>query len=162
MNYFKNNNNEIYAYDNEQVQQGYGKDMEELLSPIFNGKVLIGHKNISQVELKPDGSYATYYNEDGTINTELELAHDTKNLLQSIESSIQGMLDDKAKEFGYDNIVAACSYAGYPNKYQEEAVKLGTWRSDVWDKAYELQSSMTEVPTVEEVLNQLPKYEEIV
>lgn len=27
MNYFKNKNNEIFAYDNEQVKQGYGKDL---------------------------------------------------------------------------------------------------------------------------------------
>lgn len=27
MNYFKNNNNELFAYDDEQVKQGYGKDM---------------------------------------------------------------------------------------------------------------------------------------
>lgn len=27
MNYFKNTNNEIFAYDNEQVAQGYGKDL---------------------------------------------------------------------------------------------------------------------------------------
>ena len=27
MNYFKNTNNEIFAYDDEQVKQGYGKDL---------------------------------------------------------------------------------------------------------------------------------------
>jgi len=27
MNYFKNTNNEIFAYDNSQVKQGYGKDL---------------------------------------------------------------------------------------------------------------------------------------
>ena len=48
MNYFKNNNNEIFAYDNEQVAQGYGKDLvpiteEEMkiltyVAPIINPK----------------------------------------------------------------------------------------------------------------------------
>ena len=41
MNYFKNTNNEIFAYDDEQVKQGYGKDLtpiteeekDELLAP---------------------------------------------------------------------------------------------------------------------------------
>ena len=27
MNYFKNKNNEIFAYDDEQVKQGYGRDL---------------------------------------------------------------------------------------------------------------------------------------
>lgn len=30
MNYFKNENNEIFAYDDEQVKQGYGKDLIKL------------------------------------------------------------------------------------------------------------------------------------
>lgn len=72
MNYYKNNNNKLFAYDDEQILQGYGADLTELESPIWNGSILAGHKNISQVETKEDGSYATYYNEDGTIDTDKE------------------------------------------------------------------------------------------
>lgn len=48
MNYFKNKNNEIFAYDDEQVEQGFGKDLtsiteEEMktltyVEPIINPK----------------------------------------------------------------------------------------------------------------------------
>ena len=116
-----------------------------------------------------DEGYFEYVGEVPTYNIEYQtlvfnddvitVTTDTSKLAELIESRIQTMLDTKAKELGYDNMVSACSYAGYPNKFQEEAVKLGTWRSNVWDKAYELQASMTEVPTIEEVLNQLPKFE---
>lgn len=30
MNYFKNNNNKVFAYDDEQVKQGYGKDLTSI------------------------------------------------------------------------------------------------------------------------------------
>jgi hypothetical protein len=114
---------------------------------------------LSDLSVDADNNYYKYYNQDGTPNTEKILQEDTKNLLESIESSIQDMLDKKAQELGYDNIVSACSYAGYDNKFQVEAISLGKWRSNVWDKAYELQNSMTEVPTIEEVLSQLPSFE---
>jgi len=35
MNYFKNKNNEIFAYDDEQIEQGYGSD----LTPITESDV---------------------------------------------------------------------------------------------------------------------------
>ena len=35
MNYFKNENNEIFAYDDEQIEQGYGSD----LTPITEADV---------------------------------------------------------------------------------------------------------------------------
>ena len=30
MNYFKNKNNEIFAYDDEQIEQGYGSDLTQI------------------------------------------------------------------------------------------------------------------------------------
>jgi len=36
MNYFKNTNNEIFAYDDEQVAQGYGKDLTALTQAEFD------------------------------------------------------------------------------------------------------------------------------
>jgi hypothetical protein len=84
MNYFKNNNNEIFAYDDEQVSQGYGEDLTELESPIWNGSILAAHKNISQVETKEDGTPYTYYNEDGTpdlVKEEDKIYNDKWNLV---------------------------------------------------------------------------------
>ena len=38
MNYFKDNNNKVYAYDDEQVAQGYGKDLISLpLGEFYDG-----------------------------------------------------------------------------------------------------------------------------
>lgn len=35
MNYFKNEKNEVFAYDDEQVKQGYGKDLTKLTDKQF-------------------------------------------------------------------------------------------------------------------------------
>ena len=74
MNYFKDENNKIFAFDDTQVIQGYAEGLTILEKPIWNGKVLVGHKKISKVQKKEDGSYATYYNEDETIDVVKEEA----------------------------------------------------------------------------------------
>jgi len=80
-----------------------------------------------EYEMQEDGTRYSIYKadkENGVYVPDLEaiMAKDTKNLLQSIESSIQSMIDAEAKKLGYDNIVSACSYAGYDNEFQEEAI----------------------------------------
>ena len=75
--------------------------------------------------------------------------------------AIQVHLDAKAVEKGYDNIVSACSYAGYPNPFQAEGVVYGTWRANVWTKGYEIlaqvQAGERPLPTIEELLAELPE-----
>lgn len=45
MNYFKNNNNEVFAYDGEQIAQGYGKDLTQLESgEFFDGSYIKPYK----------------------------------------------------------------------------------------------------------------------
>ena len=62
MNYFKNNNNEIFAYDDNQIKQGYGKDLtgiteEEMktltyVEPIINPKLEGEVYNLNNVDYK--------------------------------------------------------------------------------------------------------------
>ena len=78
----------------------------------------------------------------------------------SMESAIQEHIDNEAKARGYDNIVSACSYAGYPNVFQTEAISLGNFRSACWTKAYEVQASIDtgtiSIPTIDELILMLP------
>lgn len=74
-----------------------------------------------------------------------------------IEQAIQSMLDAKARELRYDNIMSARSYAGYVNTFQSEAQALAVWCSECWKKAGELEATGN-VYTVEEVLAQMPSY----
>ena len=114
----------------------------------------------SLLQTKEDGSYYTYYNVDGTADTAKIMLEDKANTLQAMESAIQEYIDSQAKNRGYDGIVSACSYAGYTNEFQTEAVSLGVWRSAVWTKAYQVQADVEAVtipmPTVDELIAMLP------
>ena len=74
-----------------------------------------------------------------------------------IEQAIQKMLDDKAKELRYDNMMSARSYAGFDNPFQTEAQALAVWCANCWLVAGQMEAS-GEVYTVEEVLAQMPAY----
>lgn len=80
----------------------------------------------------------------------------------SMESAIQNHIDSQAKSLGYDSIVSACSYAGYANEFQDEAIALGVWRSAVWTKSYQVQADVEDgtipMPTVDELIGMLPAY----
>ena len=100
------------------------------------------------------------YNQDGTADTVKIMLEDKANTLQAMESAIQEYIDSQAKNRGYDSIVSACSYAGYTNEFQTEAVSLGVWRSAVWTKAYQVQADVEAgtipMPTVDELIAMLP------
>lgn len=80
-----------------------------------------------------------------------------------INNTIQAYLDTKAKEFRYDNMMSARSYAGYTNPFQAEAQNLAVWASNCWVKAGEIEVAVKagdrDMPTIDEVLAELPVFE---
>lgn len=86
--------------------------------------------------------------------------------VKNVTELVQKTLDDKAKEKGYDNIISACSYAGFANTFQVEGQKFLVWRSSVWEMCYniltQVQNNSIQEPTIEVLLDMLPKYEEVI
>lgn len=87
-------------------------------------------------------------------------------LVEAFKEKIQEVLDTTAREKGYDNIVSACSYAGFDNPFRAEGEKFGKWRSEVWSKGYAILKDITEghrkLPkSFKEILDELPILEEI-
>jgi len=84
---------------------------------------------------------------------------------QSINNAIQIHLDTKAQSLRYDNINAIGKYVGYENDFQAEAEALGVWASSCWKVAGEIEADVKagnrDMPTVDEVLTELPTYEGI-
>jgi hypothetical protein len=79
-------------------------------------------------------------------------------------TAVQGLLDDKARERMYDNILSACTYATSTNpKFQAEGQACVEWRDLVWAKCYELMGQVEggtlPQPTVNELLDMLPTME---
>jgi len=80
--------------------------------------------------------------------------------IKNIEDSVQYLLDNEAKNKGYDNIISACTYASFTNPFQEEGQKFVEWRGNVWATCYqiltEVDSGTRSEPTWEELLVELP------
>lgn len=100
----------------------------------------------------------TYQYIDGQL---IETGTNTAIKIKAIEDLIQNMLNEKAIEHGYDSIISVCSYAGYTNQFQDEAVAFGIWRSDVWAYCYaeleKIQQGVRSEPTIDEFLLELPQ-----
>lgn len=108
MKYFKDSNNVVFAYTDEQVELAYNEEsgqsyldnFEEIENPILDGKVLEGHKNISQVATKEDGSFYRYYNEDGTPDTDKIMAEQTaSDLLNKVSEARAYLISTDHKFF---------------------------------------------------------------
>jgi len=93
---------------------------------------------------------------------EIDLVAQATAQAKSINNAIQNHLDTKAQEFRYDNMMSARSYTGYTNAFQAEAQALATWASECWVVAGEIEADVEagtrEMPTVDEVLAELPVY----
>lgn len=83
-----------------------------------------------------------------------------EQIIEVFKAAIQNTLDEAARAKGYDDIVSACSYAGYPNVFQEEAITFGQWRANVWAYGYaeldKVIAGTRPVPTIPEILAELP------
>jgi hypothetical protein len=81
-------------------------------------------------------------------------------VLNEYKNAVESYLNNQAKSLDYKSIEAAVSYAGYENIYQEEAIKLGKWRSSVWETAYPiLEDAVKDQMEIKDFLDLLPKYE---
>lgn len=81
----------------------------------------------------------------------------------AFNNAIQTHLDTKAQSLRYDNINSIGKYVGYENDFRTEAEKLGAWASSCWKVVGNIEVAVNdgirEMPTVEEVITELPLYE---
>ena len=90
---------------------------------------------------------------------------DVHELTALFKEKAQELLDSKAREKGYDDILSACSYAGYENDFKAEGEAFGIWRAKVWKYGYALLEAIgkgkRKLPeSFEELMNELPKFDE--
>lgn len=79
-----------------------------------------------------------------------------------IVNSIQGMMDQAAKEKGYDDIKSAVTYVDDDDPvFDAEGRAFKSWRSSVWRTCYrilaDVESGNRPEPTTAELLAELPK-----
>ncbi|WP_103602826.1 hypothetical protein [Campylobacter concisus] len=89
-----------------------------------------------------------------------------EELTALFKEKTQELLDAKAREKGYDDILSACSYAGYDNDFRAEGEAFGIWRAKVWKYGYGLLNAIAEgkhkMPkSFDEILTEMPTLEEV-
>lgn len=89
-----------------------------------------------------------------------------EELTALFKEKTQQLLDAKAREKGYDDILSACSYAGYDNDFRAEGEAFGIWRARVWKYGYGLLNAIAEgkhkMPkSFDEILAEMPTLEEV-
>ena len=101
-----------------------------------------------------------------TDNTDLQEVYS-----KDVADAVQIVLDDKAIEFRYDNMISARAMAGIPLtgtdtateiSMHSEAISLAQWYLACWGKVTDIETdvlnSVIPRPTVQEVVDQLPAY----
>lgn len=77
-----------------------------------------------------------------------------------LTQAVQEVLDEEARTRGYDNILSACSYAGFVNSFQAEGISFANWRSACWEHCYQVlnavKANTRTAPTKAELIAELP------
>lgn len=87
-----------------------------------------------------------------------------EEIKQQLINAVQNHMDATAQTRDYDSIASACSYGlSTVDKFRNEAIACIAWRDAVWSYCYKqldlFESGGREVPTVEELINELPTLE---
>jgi hypothetical protein len=86
-----------------------------------------------------------------------------EQIVVGLTADIQAHLDATARQFNYDDMKTAVTYADEPAvpKFQLEGQALRAWRSRVWEAAHAELASYQDgeaVPTAEQLISRLPAY----
>ena len=84
--------------------------------------------------------------------------------ITEIQEAVQHLLDSKAKEKMYDSALSIATYAISSDEiFKAEADAFVIWRDRCWRKCYDIlaqfQSGEIEMPSVENVIEQLPTFD---
>jgi hypothetical protein len=84
--------------------------------------------------------------------------------VEQAKIAVQTLLDTKAQSKGYDTIISATSYVGFPNAFRNESERFLTWKAGCWTKCYQIlgavQTGTRTLPTLEELLAEMPTFVE--
>ena len=88
-----------------------------------------------------------------------------KEIQEQLERGVEAWMNSVVAERDYDSIdTCIARYTDSPNpKYAQEAKAVKDWNTAVWDRCWELlaevKAGTRPIPTLEEVISELPKLE---
>ncbi len=79
-----------------------------------------------------------------------------KQLIESVASSVQALIDTEAQSEGFDSIDSITKYMLFDNTYKAAADSLALWVVAVWNKVDELKDAEEQPASIEEFISLLP------
>jgi len=175
---FKNKENKIFAYDKNVV---FVYDENNIQTDKLTDfiKVKIEELDLTQIteleakSFKLFGVWNKTQQEVESKETELLQLEQIKQQQKAFNNAIQTYLDNKAQEYKWDNMQSARAGAIPIKDNDSDVVKamknnaetLTDWYFNVWATASQIQADVKagnrDMPTVDEVLAELPEYQGI-
>ncbi len=87
-----------------------------------------------------------------------------QEIQKALENGIEAWMNETVQQRNYKDIVSACSYAVSTDEtFAKEGQACIVWRDTCWRKCYEMlaevKAGTRPIPTLEEVITELPKLE---
>ena len=153
----------------------YDKNTNGFYTPDIHTHLFIDNTPIGEIESAVNISNEKYHNlfelqsKGYTIRADengnpvaIKTEPSVELIMENFEILLQNYLDTKAKEYGYDNIYSAISYAEEPSvpKFQTEGKAFRVWRSLFWSKVNEIKNQVLagerDIPSAEEIISVSP------
>jgi len=159
MNYFKNKNNEIFAYDDEQVVQGFGKGLTSLPSGEYTeGTNIYPYDNgYTLVERDIDGNVTAPQTLVDKIASD-----EAKALQDKYTKAMETLMDTQAQTKGYDTRYTASARAGVVGSpFQVEGQNFALWMDNCYEMGYQIladvKAGTRTLPSIDNFLAELPE-----
>ena len=85
-----------------------------------------------------------------------------KEIQTQLTNAVQQFMDQTAQAKGYDSILSACSYSGFPNIFQTEGQEFLVWRANVWQYCYQVLDQVKvgtiPIPSATTLISELPQF----
>ena len=99
-------------------------------------------------------------------NIVVDVLAEMNMLAAEVTATVHKFLDETAMKYRYDNILSCRSYVGMTNSpFHAEASALANWSSDCWMHVgtveYMVRAGLRTMPTVDEMMAELPPLGEI-
>jgi hypothetical protein len=132
MKYFKDANNQVFAYEADGSQDAFIKPN---LTPITVAEA-------QALTAPPPPTLAEQF--------------------EAVRVALQNAIDDKARTFGFSKGDAVIQYAGFPNAFQSLALQFGAWEVSVWTEAEAYRqlviNNLAPMVTPEQAVGLMPAY----
>ena len=125
MKYYTNSDNtEIYAEPTEMMITAL--NLSEYYAPVWQGKYLPEHENLSQVQTKEDGTFYEFYNADGTADA-TAITEKERSEFRAERDRLLAETDYMMSVDYYNNILTAEQQTELTNYRQALRDSTNTW-----------------------------------